>query len=160
MSATSPASPHSVSSMSAGRRATLIVWFVGLAVLVGLTVWYGAGQVGRAVVDAGKVRRLAVTSAVRFPGLPELPSLSETVPGVVMNGWFAVVTPAGTPADVVQKLNRDIDRFLEGKEIQQRLLTFGLATDGAGTPESTARFIAQEQKNWLALAKELNVEAQ
>ena len=63
----------------------------------------------RAVVDAGKVRRLAVTSASRFPGLPDLPSVSETVPGVVMNGWFAVVAPAGVPPDVVRRLNA-VDR--------------------------------------------------
>jgi tripartite-type tricarboxylate transporter receptor subunit TctC len=114
----------------------------------------------RPVVDAGKVRRLAVTSAVRFPGLPDLPSVSETVPGVVMNGWFAVVAPAGTPPDVVRRLNQDIGQFLKGQEIQQKLLTFGLATEGAGTPESTAQFIRQEQESWVALAKELNVEPQ
>src|SRR6185312_9833513 len=74
----------------------------------------------RPVVDAGKVRRLAVTSAVRFPGLPDLPSVSETVPGVVMNGWFAVVAPAGTPPDVVRRLNQDIGQFLKGQEIQQK----------------------------------------
>jgi tripartite-type tricarboxylate transporter receptor subunit TctC len=111
----------------------------------------------RAVVDAGKVRRIAVTSAVRFPALPDLPSISETLPGVVMNGWFAVVAPAGTPKDVVAKLNARIGDFLKGAEIQQKLLIFGLATDGAGTPESTAQYIAREQAEWRALAKELNI---
>ena len=114
----------------------------------------------RAVVDAGKVRRLAITSASRFPGLPDLPSLSETVPGVVMNGWFAVVAPAGVPPDVVRRLNAVIGAYLKGPEIQKRLLDFGLATEGAGTPESTALFIRQEQDNWRALAKELNIEPQ
>jgi tripartite-type tricarboxylate transporter receptor subunit TctC len=114
----------------------------------------------RAVVDAGKVRRLAITSASRFPGLPDLPSLSEAVPGVVMNGWFAVVAPAGVPTDVVRKLNAVIGAYLQGPEIQKRLLDFGLATEGAGTPESTALFIRQEQDNWRALAKELNIEPQ
>ncbi|HWL31824.1 MAG TPA: tripartite tricarboxylate transporter substrate binding protein [Xanthobacteraceae bacterium] len=114
----------------------------------------------RAVVDAGKVRPLAVTSAVRFPGLPDLPSVSETVPGVVMNGWFAVVAPTGTPPAIVAKMNRDIGEFLKGRDIQQRLLTFGLATEGAGTPESTGDFIRKEQESWLALAKELNIEPQ
>jgi tripartite-type tricarboxylate transporter receptor subunit TctC len=114
----------------------------------------------RAVVDAGKVRRLAVTSAARFPGLPDLPSLSETVPDVVMNGWFAVVAPAGVAPDLVRKLNAAIGAYLEGAEIQKRLLDFGLATEGAGTPESTGRFIRQEQDNWRALAKELKIEPQ
>src|SRR5205807_9598772 len=59
-------------------------------------------------IQAGKIRRIAITSAARFPGLPELPSVSESLPGVVMNGWFAVVAPAGTPADIVARVNREI----------------------------------------------------
>jgi len=114
----------------------------------------------QAVVDAGKVRRLAVTSAKRFPGLPDLPSVSETEPGVVMNGWFAVVAPAGTPSNVVKRLNERIGEFLKGDEIQQRLLAFGLATQGAGTPESTAQFIRDDQQQWRVLAKELDVQPQ
>ncbi len=114
----------------------------------------------RAVVDAGKVRRLAVTSASRFPGLPDLPTVTETIPGVVMNGWFAVVAPAGTPAPVVARLNREIAGYLKGPEVQPKLLLFGLATEGAGTPETAAAFIRDEQAQWRALAKELNVEPQ
>jgi tripartite-type tricarboxylate transporter receptor subunit TctC len=110
-----------------------------------------------AVVQAGKVRRLAITSEQRFPGLPDLPSLNETVPGVVMNGWFAVVAPTGTPADIVTRLNREIGEYLKGPEIQKRLLSFGLATEGAGTPESTGQFIKQQQERWRALAKELDI---
>ena len=114
----------------------------------------------RAVVDSGKVRRLAVTSASRFPGLPDLPTVSETIPGVVMNGWFAVVAPAATPAPVVARLNREIGEYLKGSEVQPKLLMFGLATEGAGSPQSTAAFIRDEQAQWRALAKELDVEPQ
>jgi tripartite-type tricarboxylate transporter receptor subunit TctC len=113
-----------------------------------------------AVVQAGKVRRLAVTSGKRFPALPELPSLSETMPGLVMNGLFSVVAPAGTPPDVVARLNREIGRYLEGREIQERLLALGLATEGAGTPESAAQTIRHEQEVWRGVAQELGVEPQ
>ena len=113
-----------------------------------------------AVVQAGKVRRLAVTSATRFPGLPQIPSVSEFVPGLVMNGWFAVVAPAATPASVVARLNREIAEYLKGPDIQQRLLGFGLATEGAGTPDSTGEFIRREQEQWRALAKELDIQPQ
>jgi tripartite-type tricarboxylate transporter receptor subunit TctC len=113
-----------------------------------------------AVVQAGLVQRIAITSAKRFPGLPDLPAVSETVPGVVMNGWFAVVAPAGTPPDIIARLNREIGDYLEGADIQQRLLSFGLATEGAGTPESTAEFIRREQDQWRALAKELDIQPQ
>src|SRR5262245_26587284 len=113
-----------------------------------------------AVVQAGKVRRIAITSEKRFPGLPELPSISETLPGLVMNGLFAVVAPAGTPADSIARLNREIGEYLKGTEINARLLSFGLATEGAGRPESTAQLIRHEQELWRALAKELAIEPQ
>ncbi len=113
-----------------------------------------------AVVQAGKVRRLAVTSGQRFPGLPDLPSLRETVSGTVMDGFFAIVAPAGTPAEAVARLNREIGHYLEGPDIQQRLLSLGLATGGGGTPESTGQTIRREQDQWRALGKELGVEPQ
>jgi tripartite-type tricarboxylate transporter receptor subunit TctC len=114
----------------------------------------------QSVVDAGKVRRIAITSTTRFRGLPDLPAVSETLPGVVMDGFFAVVAPAGTPSDIVARLNREIGEYLKGSEIQQRLISFGLATEGAGTPDSTAQFIREEQGRWRAVAKELNIQPQ
>lgn len=111
-------------------------------------------------VQSGKVRRLAVTSAKRFPGLPDLPALNDSVPGVVMNGWFAVVAPAGTKPEIVNRLNRDIADYLKGADVQKRLLSFGLATEGVGTPESAARFIKQDQEQWEVLAKEIEIERQ
>lgn len=114
----------------------------------------------QSMVDAGKVRRVAITSTTRFRGLPDLPAINETLPGVVVDGFFAVVAPAGTPPDIVARLNREIGEYLKGSEIQQRLISFGLATEGAGTPDSTAQFIREEQGHWRALAKELNVEPQ
>jgi tripartite-type tricarboxylate transporter receptor subunit TctC len=113
-----------------------------------------------AVVQAGKVRRLAVTSDQRFPGLPDLPTLRETMPGIVMNGFFAVVAPAATPADIVARLNREIDKYLTAPGTEVRLLTFGLSTDGGGTPESSQAAIRKEQEQWRAVGKELNVEPQ
>lgn len=114
----------------------------------------------QSMVDAGKVRRVAITSTTRFRGLPDLPAINETLPGVVVDGFFAVVAPAGTPPDIVARLNREIGEYLKGSEIQQRLISFGLATEGAGTPDSTAQFIREEQGHWRAVAKELDVQPQ
>jgi tripartite-type tricarboxylate transporter receptor subunit TctC len=111
-------------------------------------------------IQAGKIRRIAITSATRFPGLPELPSVNEILPGVVMNGWFGVVAPAGAPAHIIARLNQAIGEYLKGPDIQQRLLSFGLATNGSGTPESTGQFIREEQERWRALAKELDIQPQ
>ena len=77
-----------------------------------------------------------------------------------MDGFFAIAAPAGTPAEVIARLNREIGLYLEGRDIRERLLSFGLATDGAGTPDSTAQYIRREQEQWRALALELKVEPQ
>lgn len=111
----------------------------------------------RGVVQAGKAHRLAITSGKRFPGLPDLPSLSETVPGVVIDGFFAIVAPAGTPRPVIARLNQAIDLFLRRPDVEARLLPLGLTTEGGGTPESTAATIRREQERWRAVGRELGV---
>jgi tripartite-type tricarboxylate transporter receptor subunit TctC len=111
-------------------------------------------------VQAGKIRRIAVSSGRRFPGLDDLPTMAETVPGVVVNGWFGMLAPAGTPADIVGRINQEVGEYLKGRDIRERLLTFGLATEGAGTPESTAQYIRDEQARWRQLAAELNIQPQ
>ena len=68
-----------------------------------------------AMVQAGKLRRLAISSTKRFPPLPDLPTINETVPGVTMDGWFVVVAPAGVPAEAVQAHEREIGEFLKGE---------------------------------------------
>jgi tripartite-type tricarboxylate transporter receptor subunit TctC len=114
----------------------------------------------RSIVEAGQVRRIAITSARRFRGLPDLPTVREILPGVVLEGFFAVVGPAGTPPEIIARLNREIAEYLKGAEIQQRLIAFGLDTDGAGTPDDTAQSIRELQEHWRALAKELDIQPQ
>jgi len=113
-----------------------------------------------AMVQAGKIRRIALSSSKRFPPFPDIPTISETVPGVTMDGWFVIVAPAGVPADIVSRMNREVGEFLKGEEIKQRLAGFGLATSGAGTPQSTGAFILREQEKWRALAQELGIQPQ
>jgi tripartite-type tricarboxylate transporter receptor subunit TctC len=113
-----------------------------------------------AVVQSGRIRPLAVTSAKRFQGLPDLPALNESVPGAVVDGWFGIVAPAGTPVDIVERINREVGEFLKGPEIQKRLISFGLATDGAGTPAGTGQFIREQQQLWRDMARELDIQPQ
>jgi len=113
-----------------------------------------------AMVQAGKIRRIALSSSKRFPPFPDIPTISEAVPGVTMDGWFVVVAPAGVPADIVARMNHGVGEFLKGEEIKQRLAGFGLATSGAGTPQSTGAFILREQEKWRALAQELGIQPQ
>jgi tripartite-type tricarboxylate transporter receptor subunit TctC len=113
-----------------------------------------------AFVKAGKLRRIAISSERRFPGMEDLPTIGETLPGFVVDGWFAVVAPAATPAPIVARLNQGIVRFLEDPGVRQRILGFGLAPSGPGSPEATAKFIRTDQERWRGLVKELGIEPQ
>jgi tripartite-type tricarboxylate transporter receptor subunit TctC len=86
------------------------------------------------MVDSGKLRPLAVTSASRFPALPSLPTISEFAPGVVVNGWFAVVAPAATPPDAVTRLNREIAAYLNTPWISS-----SASTRSVSPPKAPAR---------------------
>lgn len=116
--------------------------------------------VSNAMVQAGKLRYIAISSANRFPILPEIPTMNEAVPGVSMDGWFTLVAPTGTPADIIRRMNHEMGVVLARKDIQDRIIAFGLATTGAWTPEKTADFIVREQAKWRKLAEELKIEKQ
>ena len=95
-------------------------------------------------VKAGRLRALAVTTARRSAVAPELPTLGEgALPGFAVATWQAVVAPAGTPRDVVQRLNAEIVKAMALPEMKERFLSFG--TDAAtSTPEELGRFLADE----------------
>jgi tripartite-type tricarboxylate transporter receptor subunit TctC len=95
-------------------------------------------------VKAGRLRALAVTTAKRSAVAPELPTLAEdALPGFAVATWQAVVAPAGTPREVVLRLNAEIVKAMAVAEMKERFLSFG--TDAAtGTPEELGRFLAAE----------------
>jgi tripartite-type tricarboxylate transporter receptor subunit TctC len=97
-----------------------------------------------AQVKAGRLRALAVTTAKRSAVAPELPTLGEgALPGFAVATWQAVVAPAGTPREVVQRLNAEIVKAMAQPEMKERFLSFG--TDAAtSTPEELGRFLADE----------------
>jgi tripartite-type tricarboxylate transporter receptor subunit TctC len=110
-----------------------------------------------ALVAAGKLRPLAVTSAARVPTLPAVPTLAERLPGFAYVGWLAVVAPTGTAADIVARFNRALDDALRDPEIAARLRAIGPVTEGAGTPAALATFLADEHTRWATLTKEIGV---
>ena len=111
-------------------------------------------------VKSGKLRRIAVSSDRRYPGFKDVPTIAETLPGFKIDGWFALVAPTGTPANAIQRLNREIDLFLKEPDTRERLFQFGLGTSGAGTPESTGEYIRTERERWAGIVKELNIQPQ
>ncbi len=106
------------------------------------------------LVKAGKLRALAVTTASRSAVAPELPTLAETaLPGFAVSTWQAVLAPAGTPREIVQRLNAEIVKAMALPEMKARFLSFG--TDAAtGTPEELGRFLADEVAKIGRIARE------
>ncbi|MBI3372370.1 MAG: tripartite tricarboxylate transporter substrate binding protein [Betaproteobacteria bacterium] len=109
-------------------------------------------------VKDGRLRAIAVSSGKRLPGLDNVPTLSETLPGFDYVGWFAMVAPTGTPPEIVQRVNRDLAQILSDPENMQRLRDLGIYTEGAGTPESTAQFFASERARWGKVVKDVGIE--
>jgi tripartite-type tricarboxylate transporter receptor subunit TctC len=109
---------------------------------------------------AGKLRWLGVSSEQRFPGLENLPTINETLPGFHLDGWFVVVAPTGTPTAVVERLNREISKVLQSPELRTQALQSGIGISDPQSPAATAAFIKAEQERWKALVQELGIEPQ
>jgi tripartite-type tricarboxylate transporter receptor subunit TctC len=100
-----------------------------------------------------KLKALAVTSAKRHPQLPEIPTMIESgIPDYVMTFWSGVVVPAGTPTEIVDKLNGAINDGLRSEAVRDNLAKIG-AEASPGSPKDFADFIAVETKKWSAVAK-------
>jgi tripartite-type tricarboxylate transporter receptor subunit TctC len=107
-------------------------------------------------VSTGKLRALAVTTATRSPMLPEIPALSETLPGYEASGWFGVGAPKKTPPQVIQKLNKEINAGLGDPKLKARLANLG-GTALAGSPADFGRLIDDETEKWAKVIKFANI---
>lgn len=104
-------------------------------------------------VRAGKLNALAVTSAQRSPALPELPTLAEQgLPGYELLSWFGVVAPAGTPPEIVKRLNEEIHKVLAAPDFQERLKDEG-GRALLMTPEAFSEFIRRETERWAKIVR-------
>lgn len=105
-----------------------------------------AGAVG--FVNSGKIRALAVTSKTRSAMLPNVPTASESgLPGFENAGWFGILAPAGTPKEVIDKVQRDTAKVLDSAEMRGRLFVQGLTPVG-NSPEEFAKTMAAEFERW------------
>jgi tripartite-type tricarboxylate transporter receptor subunit TctC len=98
-------------------------------------------------IKGGSIRALAVTSAQREPSLPDLPTVGDTVPGYEATAWFGIGMPKGTPREIVEKINAEVNRALADPKMRERLAELG-GKPIAGTPEDFARVIAAETEKW------------
>jgi tripartite-type tricarboxylate transporter receptor subunit TctC len=130
-----------------------------------LTAWLNkrAGtsivQVPYATMPQGaQLRALGVSSLKRLPGFESIPAISETLPGFDFIGWFAVVAPTGTPADVIERMNREVDAALKDVEIVSRMRDVGMYTEGGGTPEQAAAYVRAQIEQWGKIIREIGMQ--
>jgi tripartite-type tricarboxylate transporter receptor subunit TctC len=98
-------------------------------------------------IRGGRLRALGVTSEGREPSLPGVPTVGETVPGYEATAWFGVGMPKGTPREIINKVNAEINRALADPKMRERLAELG-GRPIAGTPEDFGRVIAAETAKW------------
>jgi tripartite-type tricarboxylate transporter receptor subunit TctC len=110
-------------------------------------------------IRGGKLRAIAVTTTTRDANLPDVPTVSETVPGYEATAWFGVGMPKGTPRAVIDKLNAEINRALADPGMQKKLAELG-GRPIPGTPEDFGRVMAEETARWEKVVKASGAKAE
>ena len=111
-------------------------------------------------IRAGQLRALAVTSAQRAPAAPEIPTVAEAgLPGFEAATWFALVAPAGTPSDVLARLNAEVKRAIALPDVKQRYADLGMTAEDS-TPAGLDAYIKSEIAKWTKVIRDANIRPQ
>jgi tripartite-type tricarboxylate transporter receptor subunit TctC len=109
-------------------------------------------------IRSGKLRALAVTTATRSDALPDIPTVAEFVPGYEASNWYGVGIPKNTPAEIIDKLNKEINAGLADPKLRARLADLG-GTVLAGSPADFGKLIADETEKWGKVVKFVGIKA-
>ena len=110
-------------------------------------------------IRAGKLRALAVTTATRSEALPDIPTVGDFVPGYEASAWYGLGAPKNTPAEIVDKLNKEINAALADPKMKARLADLG-GTVLAGSPADFGKLIADETEKWGKVIRAANIKAE
>jgi tripartite-type tricarboxylate transporter receptor subunit TctC len=111
---------------------------------------------GMRSMKTGKLQGIAITGKKRLPELPDMPTMSETLPGYESVLGYGILVPAGTPSEIVAALNRDINKVLADPAYRKEMASRAIELDG-GTPEQFRSWLASERKKWSELLQRLNL---
>lgn len=100
----------------------------------------------------GRLCALGVTMAKRWQGSPDIPAIGETLPGFEVNSWYGLLAPAGTPREIVTRLNTEVTSALREPDARARLFSIG-AEPMSNTPEEFGAFIQREMVKWAKVVK-------
>ena len=115
--------------------------------------------VSLALVQAGKLKLLAVASSDRLPALPNVPTIAETLPGFEAVAWYAIVAPPNTAKDIVDKINADVNEALRQPEVRDQLKKLSAVVFG-GPVDKASKYVREEVDRWAAVIKSANIELQ
>jgi tripartite-type tricarboxylate transporter receptor subunit TctC len=110
-------------------------------------------------IKAGRLRPLAVTTAARVEALPDIPTVGEFVSGYAADGWNGVGAPRGTPAEIINKLNQEINAGLANPRIKARFAELN-NLPMSKTPAQFGKFIAEETEKWAKVIRANHIKAE
>jgi tripartite-type tricarboxylate transporter receptor subunit TctC len=110
-------------------------------------------------IRAGKLRALAVTTATRSPALPDIPTLADFLPGFEASAWLAIAAPKNTPAEIIEKLNREINAGVADPKIVARFADLG-ATPFAASPAELDKLVVEQTEKWGKVIRAANIKAE
>ncbi|HEV7803943.1 MAG TPA: tripartite tricarboxylate transporter substrate binding protein [Burkholderiales bacterium] len=113
----------------------------------------------RPFFDSGKVRALAVTTAQRWPALPAIPAIAETLPGYEAGTYYGILAPKGTPQPIVDRINAEVNRILQDGGIKKTLEAQGMAPSG-GTPAKFGERVKKEYDGWVKVVREAQLKVE
>jgi tripartite-type tricarboxylate transporter receptor subunit TctC len=119
---------------------------------------FGVMPASLGYIKSGQLRALAVTSKKRQELMPDVPAMDEFLPGYEASGWYGISAPKGTPADIVQILNTQVNAGLADANVRKRLDDLGCNVF-SGTPDDFAKFVAAETDKWAKVVKFANIKA-
>jgi tripartite-type tricarboxylate transporter receptor subunit TctC len=121
-------------------------------------LYFGTTASSLEYVRTGKLRVLAVTSARRLDALPDIPTVAEFVPGYEASNWYGIGAPKATPAEIIDKLNKEISACLADPNMKAQLADLG-GTVLAGSPADFGKLIADETEKWAKVVKFAGIKA-
>ena len=107
-------------------------------------------------IRSGKLHGVAVTTAMRAEAIPDVPALGEFVPGYEVSAWYGIGAPNGTPSDVIDKLNKEVNAGLADPKLKARIADFG-GTPFALSPAQFGKFVAEETEKWREVIRAANI---